>query len=62
MASGSFFERCQGRFPENDIDFQKNNFASLSVGDGRKFFKASAAKRPIPSLLPCEMNFLKVYS
>ena len=36
------------------IDFQKNNFAALSVGNGRK--------RPIPSLLPCEMNFLKVYS
>jgi uncharacterized protein (TIGR00369 family) len=36
------------------IDFQKNNFAALSVGNGRK--------RPIPSLLPCEMNFLKVYT
>ncbi|HSO67766.1 MAG TPA: hypothetical protein VLP30_07915, partial [Desulfatirhabdiaceae bacterium] len=35
------------------IDFQKNNFTALSVGDGRK--------RPIPSLLPYEMNFLKVY-
>jgi hypothetical protein len=35
------------------IDFQKNNFAALSVVNGRK--------RPIPSLLPCEMNFLKVY-
>jgi hypothetical protein len=35
------------------IDIQKNNFAALSVGNGRK--------RPIPSLLPCEMNFLKVY-
>jgi hypothetical protein len=35
------------------IDFQKNNFAALSVGNGRKW--------PIPSLLPCEMNFLKVY-
>ena len=35
------------------IDFQKNNFAALSVGNSRK--------RPIPSLLPCEMNFLKVY-
>jgi hypothetical protein len=34
------------------IDFQKNNFAALSVGNGRKM--------PIPSLLPCEMNFLKV--
>ena len=38
----------------SDIDFQKNNFAALSVGNGRK--------RPILSLLPCEMNFLKVYS
>jgi hypothetical protein len=37
-----------------DIDFEKNNFAALSVRNGRK--------RPIPSLLPCEMNFLKVYS
>jgi hypothetical protein len=36
------------------IDFQKNNFAALSVGDGQK--------RPIPSLLPCEMNFLNVYT
>ena len=36
-----------------DIDFEKNNFAALSVRNGRK--------RPIPSLLPCEMNFLKVY-
>ncbi len=36
-----------------DIDFQKNNFAALSVGNGRK--------RPIPSLLPCEINFLKIY-
>jgi hypothetical protein len=33
------------------IDIQKNNFAALSVGNGRK--------RPIPSLLPCEMNFKK---
>ncbi|MFZ3045305.1 MAG: membrane protein insertion efficiency factor YidD [Desulfatirhabdiaceae bacterium] len=36
------------------IDLQKNIFAALSVGDGRK--------RPIPSLLPCEMSFLKIYS
>jgi hypothetical protein len=36
-----------------NIDFQKNNFTALSVGDGRKW--------PIPDLLPCEMNFLKVY-
>ncbi|MFZ3047345.1 MAG: hypothetical protein WA151_15665, partial [Desulfatirhabdiaceae bacterium] len=35
------------------IDFQKNNFTALSAGDGH---------RPILSLLPCEMNFLKVYS
>jgi hypothetical protein len=35
------------------IDIQKNNFAALSVRNGRK--------RPIPSLLPCEMNFLKAY-
>ena len=39
--------------PTEPIDIQKNNFAALSVGNGRK--------RPIPSLLPCEMNFLKVY-
>jgi len=39
---------------ECHIDFQKNNFAALSVENGRK--------KPIPSLLPCEMNFLKVYS
>jgi hypothetical protein len=38
----------------SSIDFQKNNFAALSVGNGRK--------RPIPSLLPCEMNFLKAYN
>jgi mRNA-degrading endonuclease YafQ of YafQ-DinJ toxin-antitoxin module len=37
----------------SSIDFQKNDFAALSVGNGRK--------RPIPSLLPCEMNFLKVH-
>ena len=40
-------------FPQDalsHIDVQKNNFAALSVGNGRK--------RPIPSLLPCEMNFL----
>jgi len=35
------------------IDFQKNNLAALSVGNGQK--------RPIPFLLPCEINFLKVY-
>jgi hypothetical protein len=35
------------------MDFQKNNFAALSVGNGRKM--------PIPSLLPCDMNLLKVY-
>jgi hypothetical protein len=40
-----------GTVPFPNIDFQKNNFAALSVGNGRK--------RPIPSLLPCEMNFLK---
>jgi len=39
---------------QNSIDFQKNNFAALSVGNGRK--------RPIPSLLPCEINFLKIYT
>jgi hypothetical protein len=37
-----------------DIHVQKNNSAALSVGNGRK--------RLIPSLLPFEMNFLKVYS
>jgi hypothetical protein len=36
------------------IDYQKNNFAALSVGNGRK--------RPIPSLLPYEINFLKIYT
>jgi hypothetical protein len=35
------------------IGIQKNNFAALSVGNGRK--------RPIPSPLPCETNFLRVY-
>jgi hypothetical protein len=34
------------------IDIQKNNFAALSVGNGLEM--------PIPILLPCEMNFLKV--
>ena len=39
---------------EKDIGFQKNNFTALSAGDG--------LKRHILFLLPCEMNFLKVYS
>ena len=34
------------------IDIQKNNFAVLSAGDILYI---------ISSLLPCEMNFLKVY-
>jgi hypothetical protein len=56
-----FGRHFQAGFFIDTIDLQKNNFAALSVGDGRQFFKALAAKRPIPSLLPCEMNFLKVY-
>jgi hypothetical protein len=35
------------------FDIQRNSFAVLSVENGRK--------RPISSLLPCEMNFLKVF-
>jgi hypothetical protein len=34
------------------IDFQKNHFAVLSVGD---------SAWSIPSLLPCKMNYLTVY-
>jgi hypothetical protein len=33
-----------------DTDIQKNIFAALSAGNGRKM--------PIPSLPPCELNFL----
>jgi hypothetical protein len=35
---------------------------ALSPGDGRKLFKASAAKRPIPSLLPFQNHYLKSYN
>jgi hypothetical protein len=36
-----------------DIDFQKLNFTASSVGDIRKSI--------IASLLPCEIQFLKIY-
>jgi len=44
---------CGGGIVAVVIDFQKNNFAALSVGDGRE--------KAYP-LLPCEINFLKVYN